>query len=58
MKAVKPSTIETVFSVGSVQSAYKRREVTSQLEAEGVSPEEFLVPRFQSDRKRNRKKTS
>jgi hypothetical protein len=60
------STKETVFSVGSVQSAYKRnkcsdrvsaRAVTSQLSTEGVSPEEIIVTRFQSDCMRNRKKT-
>jgi hypothetical protein len=64
--------IVTVSSVASVQNAYKRSErsdkvssgavtsVTSQPEAGGVSPVEGLVPRsrFQSDIRRNSKKTS
>jgi hypothetical protein len=57
MKAVTSSTIEMIFSVESVQSAYKRSECRSkfgsgQLRASRrleESPEEFLVPRFQGD---------
>jgi hypothetical protein len=65
--SVTSSTVETVFSVVSVRSAYKGSEcsdrvssgaVTSQSWAGGVSPEEFLLPRFQSDWRRNSKKTS
>jgi hypothetical protein len=51
MKTVTSSTIEIVFSVGSVQSAGKSIECRSKFSSGqlGVSPEEFLVARFQSD---------
>jgi hypothetical protein len=51
MKTVTSSTIDTVFSVRSVQSAYKRSKCRSKFSSGqlGVSPEEFLVARFQRD---------
>jgi hypothetical protein len=53
MKAVTPSTIETEFSVASVQSAYMGVTELIQGSYESVvsweSPEEFLVLSFQSN---------
>jgi hypothetical protein len=37
MKAVASSTIETVSSVGSVQSAYKRSECSERVSSRAVS---------------------